>query len=117
MVEVGKAILPLTCPAGGTNCAGTIKLIATIKSGRARGRVATKRAKRTRKIVIGKSHYRVAAGAKAKVRIKLTRQGKALLHQAGKRGLKVRVGGSGVKDRKLVLRVAGKRHVHRPRHR
>jgi len=48
--------------------------------------------------------FSIAAGKARVVRVKLRRKGKALLQKARKRGLKVKLTGTGVKRRTVVLK-------------
>jgi hypothetical protein len=57
----------------------------------------------TRTVVLGMAPFSIPGGASMVVRVHLTRQGTALVLKAGGRGLRVKIGGSGVETRSLVL--------------
>jgi hypothetical protein len=87
-VKRGVATIKLTCT-GSSACEGVIKLLAHIAG------------KRT--VAIGTAPFSIATGASQGVRVHLSRQGMALVLKAGRRGLKVKVGGSDVRARSLLL--------------
>jgi hypothetical protein len=102
-VKRGFAAIKLTCSGAGA-CKGTIKLLA---------RVAAKRAvhyhgmrhvvERTRTVVLGTAAFSIARGASIVVRVHLSRQGMTLMLRARRHGLRVKIGGSGIKTSSLVL--------------
>jgi len=83
-VKGGKALLKLRCRGGGP-CKGVVKLAVGRK-------------------LIGKARFSVAAGKAKVVKVKLRGKGKALVRKAGRRGLKVKLTGTGVKRRRVVLK-------------
>ncbi len=99
-VTGGKAQLKLTCK-GDAACAGTAKLFASSPAKRHIHRHALKRAAQ---LLIGSSAFDVAAGETKVVPVKLTKQGKSRVSKAGKAGLPVKLGGTGVKGRTVVLK-------------
>ena len=110
-VRKGRAILRLHCPPGGPACAGTVKLVVALhqvkhsRHAKRPGGTAGRTLRRTKRIVIGKSHFRVAPGRAGSVHVKLTSRGKTLVAKAGKRGLKVQAMGGGHRSRKVMLKV------------
>jgi hypothetical protein len=99
-VKGGKALLRLSCR-GVAACRGLVKLVVRVKGKRS--------AKRTESVVVGKSRFSIPAGKSKTLHVKLTGKGKKLLRQAGKRGLKAKLTGSGVKPRTVKLKPAGGR--------
>jgi hypothetical protein len=93
-VKGNTALLKLSCTGGGA-CVGTLKLVV-----RAPGKHGTS------SITIGQAHFSIAADESATVRVHLASKGASLLGKAGKHGLKVTLSGSGVKGRRLVLKMA-----------
>jgi hypothetical protein len=68
--------------------------------------------------VIGSASFSLAKGASEVVRVHLTRAGLGLLRKAGRRGLRVKLAGSDLKPRQVVLRIAKPTAKHsRRRHR
>ena len=59
-----------------------------------------------KKITVGSASFQVPAGKSKAIKVKLTKQGKSLLAEAGKGGLKVKLTGSGVKSRTLTLKAS-----------
>ncbi len=97
-VKGNVAMLELTCT-GAAACAGTLKLIAQVRHG-----------KRTTSVTVGTARFSIAVGKSATIRVRLTAQGRSLVGKAGKRGLKVKLSGGGVKGRTLVLKAAPAKH-------
>ncbi len=93
-VKGNSALLELRCTGGGA-CTGTLKLVV-----RTRGKHGTS------SVVIGQAHFSIAAGKSATVHVHLKSKGASLLGKAGKRGLKVKLSGTGVKGRTLTLKTA-----------
>jgi hypothetical protein len=111
------ALLILHCPAAGA-CSGVVKLIAEVTSGPVAKRHGKRhparrdrRTKRKRRVVIGKHAFSIAPGHTATVKVPLNAKGKAMLRHAGKRGLKVRLTGTGIKGRTVYLKPG--RHTSR----
>ena len=100
MVTGHAARITLSCVGTGP-CEGTIKLVARVKEKRL---VKHHVVRRTRSFVIGRTRFSIAAGAKGVASVQLNGKGMALLRKAGKRGLTVQLTGSGVKQRKVVLK-------------
>ena len=69
-------------------------------------RVTTRhgRHKKTSNVTIGVSSFSMLAGKRVTLRVHLTGQGRKLLRRAGRRGLKVKIAGSGVKAHTAVLK-------------
>jgi hypothetical protein len=107
----GKALLRLTCRGAGT-CQGNLKLVARVKSRKGKGAKGSR--KRVRNLVIGRARFSIAAGRTKTIRVRLTRKGKRLVRRARRRGLKVKLRGSGVANRTVRLRSSRK---HRGAHR
>ncbi len=109
-VRWGRARLKLRCRAG--NCAGFVRLTARKlprRPGRGRGA-------KVRRVALGGSSFAIAKGKVKVVRVKLHGGAGKLIGDAGRKGLRVRMGGSGVKGRAVVLKPTAKpRHGHRSR--
>ena len=109
-VRRGRARLKLRCRAG--NCAGFIKLTARKlprRPGRGRGA-------KVGRIALGGSAFAIANGKVKVIRVKLHGGAGKLIGAAGRKGLRVRLGGSGVKGRAVMLRPTAKfRRGHRSR--
>jgi hypothetical protein len=95
-VKGAVASVTLRCPGPGV-CSGVMKLVA---------RVATKHGKRkkTSNVTIGSASFSMAAGKSVTLRVRLTAQGRKLLTNAGKKGLKVQIAGTGVQAHTAVLK-------------
>jgi hypothetical protein len=87
-----------------------------------RGGNAKSSRRRFRDLTIGKARFSIPAGGKKVVRVPLTGKGKRLVRHAHRRGLAVKLRGSGVVNRTVRLRSApkhkrkhrrGKRHANR----
>ncbi len=100
-VKGGKAFLKLSCR-GGSACRGSLQLIARVKAGKSERAKHSK--KRIRNLVIGRAGFAIPAGRTKTIRVRLTGKGKALLRKAGRRGLKVKLRGSGISNRAVRLR-------------
>ena len=92
IVKGNVAMLKLTCTGGGT-CTGTLKLTARVRHGR-----------RTTNVTVGTARFTIAVGKSATIHVRLTGRGRSLVGRAGRRGLRVKLSGRGVKGRTLVLR-------------
>jgi hypothetical protein len=99
-VKGAVASVTLRCPGPGA-CSGVMKLVA---------RVVTKNGKRkkTSKVTIGSASFSMAAGKSVTLRVHLTGQGRKLLGQGGRKGLKVQIAGTGVTAKTAVLKEAAK---------
>jgi hypothetical protein len=96
--------LRMTCE-GSAPCTGTLQLVVHSQQKRVVVRHGQRRVVvSTHIVVIARSAYSLAPGHSKTIRVKLTRNGRRLLNRAGKRGLKVRLVGSGVKASALILR-------------
>jgi hypothetical protein len=95
-VKRGKALLRLRCRGGG-DCRGSLRLVVQVKVRKGKRLVR-------RNLVIGRAGFRIAAGGSKLVRVKLTARGVKLVNRAGKRGLKVKLRGKGVRNRVVQLR-------------
>src|ERR1700686_485157 len=97
-VKRGGAAIKLPCAGSGAG-RGTIKLLARVTGKRAVYHHGRRRLlKRTRNVVvIGSASFSIAEGASMVVRVHLSRPGTALVLKAGRRGVKVKVGGSDVR--------------------
>lgn len=95
----------LTCTGEGA-CEGSLKLVYEEKS------TSDKRDKRGKpkstKVTIGTASYTIAAGGSGAVAVKLTPKGAVLVAKSGKHGLKVKLTGSGLKPRTLLVKLSGK---------
>ncbi len=83
----GKAQLKMRCPAGGSACRGTVRLI-------------------RKHAPLGKKSFQIAPGKAKTVRVKISRVGLTTLGNAPGQRLKVKLKGSGVKHRGLTLHLA-----------
>jgi hypothetical protein len=106
LVKGGKALLRLTCH-GAAACRGSLRLVARVKVGK--GKKARSSKRRVRNLVIGRARFSLLAGKTKVVRVNLTRKGKALVRRAGRRGLPVKLRGSGVKNRTVKLKSKSRR--------
>jgi|GEM_PF-4399806 len=105
-VQGGRALLNLRCLGSGS-CSGNLRLVTRIKLGKkskSRGGGAKRSRRPARNLVIGRAGFAIAAGGSVTVPTPLTRQGKALFRKAGKRGLSVKLRGSGVVERPMWLK-------------
>ena len=99
----GAAVsVKLLCTGAGA-CSGVLKLIARVRTGHGRH-------KKTRNTVIGTASFSIALGKTLTAKVHLTAKGSKLLKQAGKKGLKVQIAGSGVQTHTAVLKAASKHH-------
>jgi hypothetical protein len=104
-VKGGKAFLKLTCRGAGA-CQGSLRLVARVKArkGKGKGKGAKGSERRVRNIVIGRASFSIPVGLTKTIRVRLTRKGKQLVRRAGRRGLKVKLRGSGVANRAVRLK-------------
>jgi hypothetical protein len=110
-VKGNKALIRTHC-AGDTRCRGVARLFVQVKrKGAGKGRDNRRRARRFRNVLVGKGRFRVAPRKAGVLLVRLTRPGRKLLHRRGRRGLRVRLVGQGLKNRVVTLRPQeGKRH-------
>jgi hypothetical protein len=124
-VEENKALIPLIC-GGSVACEGSLELLAptakgsvaaraataaTSAAGTASGSAATKGKAAT--VVYGKASYKLAAGAKGKVSVRLNRLGKALLKKHSQATVTLRLapkGGKATTAKLTLKRAAPKKH-------
>lgn len=97
-VKGSVAAVKLRCPGPGA-CAGVVKIVARVTTGRGKH-------KKTTKATIGSAKFSIVAGKSATVGVRLTGQGLGLLRKAGRRGLVVQIAGSGVKAHAAALKAA-----------
>jgi hypothetical protein len=103
-VRLGVATIKLACTGLGA-CTGTIGLLARVartRSASDHGRRPTVR--RAHNVAIGTASFSVVKGAGVIVRVHLSRRGEEMVLQAGRQGLIVRLSGTDVKSRSLVLK-------------
>lgn len=98
-VKGGKAMVSLKCTGGGS-CKGSLKLVYEAKTKNGKGKTVVT------KVTIGSASFSLANGAEKTVAVKLNSKGTAYLEEAGKKGLKVKLTGSGVKSRTVTLKPA-----------
>jgi hypothetical protein len=91
-VKAGKALLRVSCPRPGA-CKGRLKLLARLGSG-------------SKRVTIGSASFSLAPGAAKTLRIGLSRRAMQALGRHRKRGLRVRVKGSGVEARQVRLKIS-----------
>jgi uncharacterized delta-60 repeat protein len=102
-VKGGAALVRLRCD-GQAACRGVAKLQARVPSKRSARRSAAK------SVVLGQSRFRVPAGKARLLRILLNREGQQLVRRAGRRGLRVRLTGRGLRNRAVWLKPTRTRH-------
>jgi hypothetical protein len=95
----GTVTLTLKC-SGKVACKGSLKLVYEAKAKGKNGKTTVK------KITVGSASIQVPPGKSKAIKVKLTKQGKSILTEAGKGGLKVKLTGSGVKARTLTLKAS-----------
>lgn len=100
-VKGGRAFLKLSCRGAGA-CQGSLRLLVRVKAGK--GKRAKRSKKRVRNLVIGGVGFAIPAGRAKTIRVRITGKGRRLLRKAGKRGLRVKLRGSGVSNRAVRLR-------------
>lgn len=112
-VKGRTALLALTCGAGGTGCAGTVRLVvsaaATRPAGQGKSSARASSKRRPRSLVLGKAPFNLASGAHKSIKVPLTKKGAALVATAGRKGLKGRLRGRGVVGRQVVLKAVDHR--------
>lgn len=99
MVKGGKALLQVKCTGTGA-CSGVIKLSARAPKAPKKG----KQHKKGGAVAIGKAHFSIPPGKSKTVAVKLNGKGKALVKQAGAKGLKAMVAGTGVTKGSVTLK-------------
>lgn len=113
-VEENKALIPLVC-GGSAACEGSLELLANAKGAAARAATASATGKKGKAatVLYGKSSYKLAAGAKGKVAVKLNRLGKALLKKRAQVKVTLRMtpkGGTATTASLTLKRAAPKKH-------
>lgn len=98
-------VVSLRCP-GEASCHGVVKLLVEIRPQATTTRSFDRRraGRKSTILVVGQSKFSVAAGGQATIKVPLTSKGKKLVRQAGRRGLKVKLAGNGIKTRTLTLK-------------
>lgn len=109
-IKGSSAFMRLRCR-GQAACRGVAKLVDRVRVRRS----ARRSAKRVRSVVLGRSRFRVPAGRAKVLRIRLNRKGRRLLLRAGRRGMRARLVGRGLRNRMVRLkpRRLGKRGARR----
>jgi hypothetical protein len=103
-VRGGNAAVSVRCVGGGA-CKGTLELLVRVTKQHAVTRSGKRHVvKRTRNVVIGTAEFSIANGASEIVHVRLTAKGRRLLHNVGKRGLRVRLTGNGIKTGNVMLK-------------
>lgn len=74
-----------------------------------RVRVGKGKRRRARTVLVAKGRYNLATGQRKVTRLALTKAGRRLLIRAGRRGLRVRAGGPGVKNRAVRIQTKANR--------
>ena len=100
----GKALLRITCPAGGDACTGLAKI--GLRRPARHGRSHARPGSRTK--TIAKHRFTVPAGHTATAKAKLGRAASAAVDRAARRGLKALLSGQGVDPRPILLKPAKK---------
>jgi hypothetical protein len=102
-VKGASAEIPLHCAGAGV-CSGLLALVAKVTEKRFVKRDGKRIAvKQIRNILMGTGRFSLAARASETVSVRLTRLGQALLRTAGEKLLEVKLTGSDVKNRVVVL--------------
>jgi hypothetical protein len=102
-VKHATAKIVLHCTGAGA-CGGSVKLVEGVtKKHFAKHDGKRVSVRHTRKLVIGTAGFSLRAGASETLHVHLTGIGRALLGRAGKKMLKVKLTGSGVKSGALIL--------------
>lgn len=96
-IRGGAAFVRLRC-GGQTACRGVAKLLARVQPEGGAGRRAAQ------SVVLGQARFRVPAGKRKPLRIRLSRKGQQLLRQAGRRGLRAQLVGRGLRSRTVRLK-------------
>ncbi len=91
-VEGAVAFVKLRC-SGQTACRGVAKLLARVRVRWGARRSAAKN------VMLGQSRFRVPAGKAKLLRVRLNGKGRQLLRRSGRRGLRARLSGPGVRNR------------------
>ncbi len=100
-VKGGKALLQVKCTGTGA-CSGLIKLSA--RAPKAPKKKGKSHKKGSGSVAIGKAHFSIPPGKSKTVAVKLNGKGKALVKQAGAKGLKATVVGTGVSKGSVTLK-------------
>lgn len=100
-VDGGIALLESKC-VGQRACQGTAKLSVATPDATA------SKAGAKRRTMIGKGRFKIPAGKRGTIRIKLTGLGKRLVKKAGKHGLRAKIIGTGIKPRSVLLSAKAK---------
>jgi hypothetical protein len=93
-VRHGIAFLVVHCPSP-AGCTGVVRLIARVQLKR-HGRSFAKRAQ------VGRTAFNVPSGT-TKVRVRLTRPGRAAVHLGGRKGVRTQLTGPGIQHRLVLL--------------
>ena len=121
LVLNGKVNFAVSCP-GSVPCRGVAKLLLETtkphakrhhKRAQSSGRP---RRKRGRPSILGRGRFRIPAGKRGTIRIKLTSAGTALLRRAGKHGLRVKLRGTGLRPSSVVLKPKSRNGKRAHRH-
>jgi hypothetical protein len=108
-VKKGRAQVRLSCPGPGS-CGGTAVLSAAKRRKSHSSRHGRRRPARARRIfVIGRFPFSLAPGAKGMATVRLKASARRALARAGRKGLKAKLAGSGVRARTVVLKPAKRR--------
>lgn len=110
-VKHGKALLGMRCPAAAGECHGAVKLVIRIQPKRTAGSSTAKHGKR---VVLGRRTFRIAAGSKKLVAVRLSDLGRQMLRDAFRHRLSVKLRGGGVRHRSLALFAPGHRSSDAP---
>ncbi len=111
-VKRGKALLRMTCRGAGP-CWGSLRLVYRKKVRKHRGKRAKSSKRRVRNIVIGRARFSIPLGRTRVVRVQLNRKGRRFVRRAGRRGVKVKLRGSGVANRNVRLKQKKHKRKHR----
>lgn len=103
-VRGNKALIRTRC-VGHTPCRGVAKLVARVKTRRVVKRAGKRRVvRRARNVMVGRGRFNLAPRRAGILRLRLTGAGKKLLRQSGRRGLRAKVVGRGLRNRVVKLK-------------
>jgi hypothetical protein len=113
VVKGSKVTITVGCGGAGA-CNGTLKLSTRVTERSVVSRHGKRHAvSRARSVTIAETGFAIAAGGSETITLTISAKGRALLHKAGKKGLKVTLSGAGVQSGTLVLKEPAKRAGHK----
>jgi hypothetical protein len=113
VLKGSKVTITVGC-AGAGACDGSVKLSTRVTERSIVSRHGKRHAvSRARSVTIAETGFAIAAGGSETITLTLSAKGRALLHKAGKKGLKVTLSGSDIQGGTLVLKEPAKRGGHK----